>query len=46
MSGVQIQIKVSLAQSEIQLAITIIYHSLKKKIHYPLKYFTSLGLPG
>ena len=32
-SGVQIQLKVSLAQSEIQLAFTIFYYVFLRKIH-------------
>ena len=32
-SGVQIQLKVSLAQSEIQLALTIFYYVFVRKIH-------------
>ena len=32
-SGMQIQMKVSLAQSEIQLALTIFYYVFVRKIH-------------
>ena len=45
-STMQIQLLVSLAQNEIQLALTIIYHTFIRKIHQSLQHPTSLWLPG
>ena len=37
--------QIQLAQNKTQLALTIIYHTLRK-IHQTLQYSTRLGLPG